>query len=95
MATNLSSNVADLSDEQRRVLESVIGCSLETNQVVHWLVTSPGRQPTAADRAAARTGLELIFSKVDRHLEQNQIDQTQWEAAVDEAVRYTRSQPDE
>lgn len=77
MATNLSSNVAELSDEQRRVLESVIGQPLQCGQIVHWFVASPVRQPTAADRAAARSGLERVFSKVDRHLDQNQVEQTE------------------
>lgn len=92
MATNHSSNVADLSDEQRRVLESVIGRPLEDDQVLHWILTTPGRQPTAADKARARAGLEAIFAKVDRHLRDNQIDQAEWEAAVDEAVRNVRAQ---
>lgn len=39
--------VAELSDEQRRVLESVIGQSLEDDQVVHWSITTDGRQSTA------------------------------------------------
>ncbi|HJT32354.1 MAG TPA: hypothetical protein VJ783_09955 [Pirellulales bacterium] len=95
MATNLSSNVADLSDEQRRILESVIGQPLQSDQTVHWFVASPGRQPTAADRAAARSGLERVFSKVDRYLDQNHIEQAEWEATVDEAIRHVRSQPNE
>ena len=92
---NQSSNVADLSDEQRRVLESVIGQPLRSNDVVHWIITTPGRHPTAEDKARARAGLEAIFAKVDRHLRENQVDQAEWEAALDEAVRNVRAQSHE
>ncbi|HET6883521.1 MAG TPA: hypothetical protein VFI31_25440 [Pirellulales bacterium] len=92
---NHSSNVANLSDEQRRVLESVIGQPLASNQVVHWSITTSGRQPTAADRASARAGLEAIFEKVDRHLDEKGVSEAEWEAVVDEAVRSVRSQRDE
>lgn len=52
MAMNQASIVAELSDEQRRVLESVIGQSLEDDQVVHWSITTDGRQSTAEAKAA-------------------------------------------
>lgn len=94
MAMNYSSNVTDLSDDQRRVLESLIGQPLAKNQIVHWAITTAPRQPTAADRARAVTGLEAIFAKVERNLDENGVSQLEWEAAVDEAVRQVRSQCD-
>ncbi|MGH7134930.1 MAG: hypothetical protein ACREHD_04275 [Pirellulales bacterium] len=84
-----------MSDEQRRVLESVIGQPLANDQVVHWSITTTGRQPTAADRARARSGLGSIFEKVDRNLDEKGVSQAEWEAVVDEAVRTVRSQRDE
>src|SRR5487761_1422700 len=63
MATNQSSNVADLSDEQRRLLESVIGQPLRRDQVVHWAITTAGRQPTAEEKAAARAGWKARLQK--------------------------------
>jgi hypothetical protein len=35
MGTKLSSHVIDLSDEQRRMLESLIGQPLQNDQVIH------------------------------------------------------------
>lgn len=92
---NNSSNVADLSDEQRRVLESVIGQTLTSDQVVHWAITKAPRQPTAADKARALAGLEAIFTKIDRNLDEKGVSQAEWEAAVDEAVEHVRSQRDQ
>lgn len=79
---NHSSNVTDLSDEQRRVLESVIGQPLANDQVVHWSITTSRRQPTAADRARARSGLECIFEKVDRNLDEKGVSQAEWERSL-------------
>jgi hypothetical protein len=95
MATNQSSNVADLSDEQRRVLESVIGQPLRSDQIVHWAITTPGRQPTTADKARALAGLEAVFAKVDRNLDAKGVSEAEWNAVVDEPVRSVRSRPDE
>lgn len=91
MAINQSSNVADLSDEQRRVLESVIGQPLEDDQIVHWAITTAGRH-AAEEKAAARARLEGTFANVRRHLDEKGISQAEWQAAVNEAVQHVRSQ---
>jgi hypothetical protein len=95
MSMNHSSNVADLSDEQRRVLESVIGQPLANDQVVYWSIATPGRTPSAADRTRALAGLEATFAKVRRNLDEKGISQAEWEAAVDDAVQAVRSQRDQ
>ncbi|HQU45781.1 MAG TPA: hypothetical protein PK867_23405 [Pirellulales bacterium] len=95
MVINQSSNVADLSDEQRRVLESVIGQPLRNDQVVHWSIAPAERQPTAEEKAAARARLEGTFAKVRRNLDQKGVSQAEWDAAADEAVQHVRLQPDE
>jgi hypothetical protein len=92
---NHSSNVADLSDEQRRVLESVIGQPLANDQVVYWSIATPVRTPSAADRARAIAGLEATFAKVRRNLDEKGVSQAEWEAAVDEAVQHVRSEHDQ
>jgi hypothetical protein len=95
MLVNQSSNVADLSDEQRRLLESVIGQPLRSDQVVHWTVTTAEREAAADQKATARARLESTFAKVRRHLDEKGISQAEWNAAVDEAVQQVRSQRDE
>lgn len=55
MAMNQSSVVAELSHEQRRVLESVIGQSLEDDQVVHWSITTDATQSIAEAKAAGES----------------------------------------
>lgn len=93
MGAKLSSSVADLSAEQRRVLESVIGQPLEDDQVLHWFLSRSGRQPTPRDKTIARAGLEGIFAKVDEHLAASGIREDQFNTAVDEAVDSCRSRP--
>ncbi len=93
MKSKLCSNVADLSDEQRRLLESLIGQELQRDQVLYWLVVSPSHYPTAADKARSRAGLQAIFEKVDRHVADQGISSEEFASAVDEAVRHVRSQP--
>ena len=93
MESKLSSSVADLSDEQRQLLESLIGRQLQPDQVLYWLVVSPGHHPTAADKARSRAGLQAIFDKVDRHVADQEISSEEFASAVDEAVRHVRSQP--
>ncbi|HLJ10153.1 MAG TPA: hypothetical protein VKU82_03135 [Planctomycetaceae bacterium] len=86
------SNVADLSDEQRLLLESLIGRELRRDQVLCWLIVSPDRHLTAADKARSRAGLQTIFDKVDRHVADEEISPDEFTLAVDEAVRQVRSQ---
>ena len=93
MESKLSSNVADLSDEERQLLESLIGQQLRRDQVLYWLVVSPGHEPTTADKAQSRAGLQAIFNKVDRHVADQGISPEEFASAVDEAVRHVRSQP--
>ncbi|HUY36836.1 MAG TPA: hypothetical protein VMV69_29220 [Pirellulales bacterium] len=93
MESKLSSNVADLSDDQRQLLELLIGQPLRRDQVLYWVVMSPGREPTTADKAQARAGLQAIFDKVDRHVVEQRISPDVFASAVDEAVRHVRWQP--
>ena len=91
--SKLSSNVADLSDEERQLLESLIGQELRHDQVLYWLVASPGHTPTNGDKVQSRSGLQAIFRKVDRHVADQGISPEEFASLVDEAVRHVRSQP--
>jgi len=93
MESKLSSNVADLSDEERRLLESLIGQQLRSDQVLYWLVVSPGQEPTPLDKTRSRAGMQAIFDKVDRNVSDQGISPEEFASAVDEAVRHVRSQP--
>jgi hypothetical protein len=94
METKLSSNVADLSEDQRKLLELLIGQPLSAEEVVYWVVVRPGRAPTAADKARARAGMQELFAKADQRAAEQGISGEGFEAAVDEAVRHVRSQSD-
>lgn len=95
MQSKLSSNVADLSDDQRKVVESLIGQQLRREQVLYWLVVSPGREPTSSEKAEARSGLQELFKKVDHRFAEQGSTEDEFGLAVDEAVKHIRSQPDE
>jgi hypothetical protein len=94
METKLSSSVADLSEDQRKLLESLIGQPLGADEVVYWVVMRPGRTPTTADKARALAGMQELFAKADRHFQEQGTTADEFDAAVDEAVRHVRSQPD-
>lgn len=89
-----SSNVADLSDEQRKLLESLIGLPLEPQQVLYWVVVNPGKAPAEVDKARARDGLQELFAKADRRADEQGVSPAEFGAAVDEAVRQVRSRPE-
>jgi hypothetical protein len=95
MESKLSTNVADLSEDQRKLLESLIGQPLDAEEVVYWVVMRPGRTPTAADKARARAGMQELIAKADRHAQEQGTTAEEYGAAVDEAVRHVRSQSDE
>jgi len=95
MQSKLSTNVVDLSDDQRTVLEALIGQQLRRDQVLYWLVASPGREPTSEEKAQSRSGLQAIFDKIDRRLVEQGTSPEEFASAVDEAVKHVRSQPDE
>lgn len=95
MESKLSANVADLSDDQRRVLESLIGQELRPNQVLYWVVANPGQEPTSDEKARARAGLTKVFEKVDHNLAENGTTGEEMRSAIDEAVQHVRSHPDE
>lgn len=91
MQSKLSSNVADLSDDQRKVVESLIGHKLRREQVLYWLVVSPGREPTSAAKAESRSGLQELFEKVDRRFAEQGTTEEEFGMAVDEAVKRVAS----
>jgi hypothetical protein len=95
MERKLSSNVADLSDEQRKTLETVLGQPLQRDQVLYWIVMSPGEEPTSADKAKARAGLQNIFQQVDRNMAANGTTPEEFNDAVDEAVQHVRLRSNE
>jgi hypothetical protein len=95
MERRLSTNVADLSDEQRKLLESLIGLRLQPEQVLYWIVVNPGKEPTEADKAQSRAGLQELFAKADRHANEQGVSPDEFGAAVDEAEQHVRSRPEE
>jgi hypothetical protein len=94
MEMKLSSNVADMSEDQRKLLESLIGQPLSAEEVVYWVVMRPGRAPASADKARARAGMQELFANSDQHAAKQGTTGEEFETAVDEAVRHVRSQSD-
>ena len=92
MVTKLSTSVAELTDEQRRVVESLTGLSLLPEQVVYWVVATPGLPPSSVAKAAARAGLQELFDKVDHHMSHEGVDPGEYFEAVDEAIADIRKQ---
>lgn len=67
MAMNQSSVVAELCDEQRRLVAAMIGQSLEDDQVVHWSITTDRRQSTAEAKAAEEENTPRSLERTRPH----------------------------
>lgn len=85
------SSVAELSDEQRRVVESLLGHALQPEDTVMLVVGQPGREPTSEEKAEARDGLERIFERIDAYGREYNISPDEADAEIDAAVREIRS----
>ena len=93
METVPLSSAADLSLAQRQAIESIVGRTLESRDMVFVAIFRPGEEPAADVKAQARARLERIFEKVDRYGETSGIDPAAADAAIDEAVQDVRSRP--
>jgi hypothetical protein len=91
METKAFSSLAELSDDQRRVVESLMGHPLESDDMVLLVVGQPSRDPTSDEKAEARAGLQRIFERIDRYGRDHNISPDEADAAIDAAVREIRS----
>ncbi len=85
------SNAADLSIAQRQAVESMVGRTLESQDMVFLVVLRPGREPSADDKARARAQLEQVFQQSDRFGQEQGIDPSAADAVIDAAVQDVRS----
>jgi hypothetical protein len=91
MSTSPFSSAADLSSAQRQAVESMVGRTLESQDMVFLVVLRPGQEPTAEDKARARARLERVFQQADRFGQEQGIDPVAADAAIDAAVQDVRS----
>jgi hypothetical protein len=91
METKSFSQAADLSSEQRHVVETMVGHPLSGEDMVFLVVMRPGHQPTSDDKAHARARLEKVFEQIDRHGDEHNVSPEEADAAIDAAVRDVRS----
>jgi hypothetical protein len=91
METKPFSSAADLSSAQRQAVESMVGRTLESQDMVFLVVMRPGQEPTAADKAGARARLERVFQQSDRFGQEQGIKPDSADAAIDAAVQDVRS----
>jgi hypothetical protein len=91
METSPVNTAANLSLTQREAIESMVGRTLESQDMVFVIVMRPGQEPSAADKARARRRLERIFEQSDRYGAEHGIQPDQADAAIDAAVQDVRS----
>ena len=91
METKSFSQAADLSSEQRHVVEAMLGHPLNGDDMVFLVVMRSGHQPTSQDKAHARARLEKIFEQIDQHGDEHDVSPEEADAAIDAAVRDVRS----
>lgn len=69
----------------------MLGRTLGPHDMIFLSVFRQGQEPTAEDKARARTGLERLFQKIDRFGEEHGVNPAEADAAIDDAVRDIRS----
>ncbi len=92
MENSSFNNVADLSHEQRLVVESIVGESLHPDDQLFLSVLHPGRQPTAEAKSRVREKLERLFAKSDARVDEIGISDDEADAIIDKAVHKVRAQ---
>ncbi len=91
METTSFSNAADLSQDQRLAVESIVGRPLQAEDRVFLVVLRPNREPTAEAKDRARARLDEVFARVDRYGQEHGITADEADAAIDRAVHDIRS----
>lgn len=91
MTTRPFSSAAELSTTQRQAVESMVGRTLESQDMVFLVVMRPGQEPTAEGKARARARLERVFQQTDRFGQEQGIEPGAADAAIDAAVQDVRS----
>jgi hypothetical protein len=83
-------NVKDLQDGGKRWLENVLGRDLKESQQVFIMVFTPGVEPDESSRRQALANVKQIISKVEKNLEEQRVNDEDFNAAVDETMASVR-----
>lgn len=86
----ISLPVHAIAEPERRSLENLLGHPLETDQQVLVLVCSAGRDVDEATRRAAAERIRSTLAAVDQHRAASSIDDSEVDAAIDEAMGHVR-----
>ena len=84
-------SVRNLQASGKRLLEEMLGQTLNDSQQVFIMILSPGTEPDEEAVRQARAALTEVFKKTRAHAEAHAIEQREIDAAVDEAVQNIRS----
>ena len=82
--------VSDLTGDERRSVEHLLGQPLQENQQVYILAFTPGVVPDEKTCQRALTSMRQAFAAAERHAQAHGIDDSEFDAAVDEALEHVR-----
>lgn len=85
-------SVRNLQANGKRLLEAMLGQTLQENQQVFIMVLSPGAEPDETARRHARAGLEATFQKTQAYADEHDVADDEIDAAIDEASERIRHQ---
>jgi len=84
-------NVRNLQANGKRLLEDMLGRTLQDNQQVFIMVLSPACiEPEEATRRQARAGLEATFRKTEAYAQEHGVTDEEIAAAIEEATQQIR-----
>lgn len=86
----ISLPVHAIAEPERRSLENLLGHPLKTDQQVLVLVYSAGHEVDEATRRAAAERMRSTLAVIDQYRAANSIDDSEVEAAINEAVGHVR-----
>jgi fructose-1,6-bisphosphatase/inositol monophosphatase family enzyme len=85
-SSTVFTSVSDLSAEQRRAAELLIGHRLDPAEIVVVTAARAKEEPTSEARTASLAKLRVIFDAIDEHGRNHGITSEEADAAIDEAI---------
>jgi hypothetical protein len=93
MSHSISLPVREISEPNRRSLESLLGQPLAPDQQVFVLVSAPSHTPDEATRRRAVDSIRQTLERIDRRRAANGDSDQVFDAAVEEAMEAVRPRP--
>jgi hypothetical protein len=83
-------SVSEMTGDDRRSVENLLGHPLQEGQQVYILAFSPGVAPDESTRQWAQASMQQTFAKAEQHAQQQNVSEEEIDAALDEGMERIR-----